>query len=93
MDNGSIKRYSSDDFSDGSSWVQDNNEYRLMRKQSDLTFISNAKILEDPNVFIGDTGVTTDATNLQFGLKNVRKANPSDDIFDTSGNDLTSNVA
>eukprot|EP00957_Ditylum_brightwellii_P051246 3885440-Ditylum_brightwellii.AAC.1 len=44
-----------------------------MDKEAQLTFKNNAKILEDPNVFIGDTGATTDTTSSQFGFKNIRK--------------------
>eukprot|EP00957_Ditylum_brightwellii_P049884 3781721-Ditylum_brightwellii.AAC.1 len=43
-----------------------NHEYVLMGKQAQVTFANNAKILNDPNVFIGDTGATTDTVNSRY---------------------------
>eukprot|EP00957_Ditylum_brightwellii_P008711 660917-Ditylum_brightwellii.AAC.1 len=59
-----------------------------MDKATQLTFKNNAKILEDPNVLIGDTWATTDTTNSQFGFKSIRKANTGDELVNTSENGL-----
>ena len=55
-----------------------------------LEFAQDDKILEDPNVFIGDTGATSDTCWSSHGFKNVRKSSKCDDITDASGNNVAS---
>jgi hypothetical protein len=52
-----------------------------------LSFPSNAGILKDPNVWIGDTGATVHQTCHDIGLINSKKATESDSI--TMGNGST----
>eukprot|EP00957_Ditylum_brightwellii_P087679 6676569-Ditylum_brightwellii.AAC.1 len=74
-ENNGVTVLEADDCSEASSWVKDIEEYGLVGKDAKFAFTNNAKILHDLNVFIGDTGATTDTTNSQFGFKNTRKAN------------------
>ena len=60
-------------------------EFLLMALEMDAT----AKLLEDPNVFIGDTGASSDTTSSDLGFRNARKASRSDSITDASGHDLS----
>ena len=53
-----------------------------------MEFSSSAKLLEDPNIFIGDTGASSDTTASDLGFRNVRGASNADSIIDASGNDL-----
>eukprot|EP00957_Ditylum_brightwellii_P038829 2934841-Ditylum_brightwellii.AAC.1 len=92
MGDDSVKIFENDDSSEASSWVKGHKEYGLMGKEAQLTFNNNAKILEDPNVFIGDTRATNDTTNSQFDFENIRKANAGDDIVDVSGNGLADSI-
>ena len=57
-----------------------NHEFLLMALQIDAT----SKLLEDPNVFIGDTRASGDTTLSDLGFKNVRRASRSDSIVDAS---------
>eukprot|EP00957_Ditylum_brightwellii_P165664 12611747-Ditylum_brightwellii.AAC.1 len=56
------------------------------------TFAANAKIFNDSNVFIGDTGATSNATNSKYGFVNVRKATSHDTIIDVSDNGISGNI-
>eukprot|EP00957_Ditylum_brightwellii_P016180 1217488-Ditylum_brightwellii.AAC.2 len=69
---------------DGMEDQDQNKEYGLMGKSKTHTFVSSAKILNDPNIFIGDTGATGDTTNLKYGFFNVKKATKADSIVDAS---------
>eukprot|EP00957_Ditylum_brightwellii_P036861 2791456-Ditylum_brightwellii.AAC.1 len=56
------------------------------------TFAANAKILNDPNLFIGDTSATSNTTNSKYGFVNVRKATSDNSIVDASGNGISGNI-
>ena len=62
-------------------------EFLLMAMEG-FEFEASAKILEDLNVFIGDTGASSDTTVSDLGFRNVRQANAEDNIVDVSGNVL-----
>ena len=62
-----------------------NQEFLLMALETDAT----AKLLEDPNVFIGDTGALSDTTLSDLGFKNVCRASWLDRIVDASGHNLS----
>ena len=55
----------------------------------EMQFQASSKLLKDPNVWIGDTGASSDLTPSDFGFLNVRTADYSDDITDASGNNLS----
>ena len=59
---------------------------------SEMEFQKSRAILEDPNVFIGDTGATSDSTFSKVGFKNVRKATDVDTIVDASKNKISGSV-
>ena len=67
-------------------------EYGLMGKDAPITFASNAKILNDPNVFIGDTGTTSDTTSSKYGFVNIREATSNASIADASRNGIAGSV-
>ena len=67
---------------------QGSTEFLLMAVDK-MEFTASAKILEDPNVFIGDTGASSDTSASELGFRNKRPAKTSDNIVDASGNNLT----
>ena len=50
-----------------------------------MEFLASAKILEDPNVSIGDTGVLSDTTTSDLGFQNKKPTSAVDNIVDASG--------
>ena len=67
------------------------NEYVLMTMNR-MRFNATSNILNDPNVFIGDTGASSDTTASDLGFKNVKPAKASDNIVDASGNSMTGKI-
>ena len=61
----------------------------LLMAVNKMEFMASAKILEDPNVFIGDTGASSDTTTSDLGFRNKKPASSADSIIDASGNDVT----
>eukprot|EP00957_Ditylum_brightwellii_P064283 4878346-Ditylum_brightwellii.AAC.1 len=57
-----------------------------------MEFTSNSKILEDPNVIIGDTGASSDTTNSKLGFRNIREAKKEDSIIDASENNVKGSI-
>ena len=53
-----------------------------------MKFNATANILSDPNVFIGDTGASSDTTASDLRFRNVKPAAASNNIVDASGNNL-----
>ena len=53
-----------------------------------MEFWASANILEDPNVFIGDTGASSDTTFSDLGFKNKRSSGKEDDITNALGNGI-----
>ena len=53
-----------------------------------MQFQASAKLFDDPNVWIGDTGESSYSTPSSIGFKNVRNAENLDNITDASGNNL-----
>ena len=54
-----------------------------------ITRSTNGKhILNDPNIFIADTGATSDSSPSLIGFKNIHKATEEDNIMDASGNSV-----
>ena len=51
-----------------------------------MTFPDCQALLSDPNVFIADSGATSDTTQCDIRMTDVVKADSSDSITDTSGN-------
>lgn len=64
----------------------------LLMSMNRMEFNATAKLLEDPNVFIGDTGASSDTTASRIGFKNTKPGNEQDDIVDASGNGLKGTV-
>jgi hypothetical protein len=61
------------------------NEFNLMG----ITRSTNGKhIPNDPNIFIADTGATSDSSPSLIGFKNIHKATEEDNIMDASGNSV-----
>ena len=54
-----------------------------------MEFRASAKLLEDPNIFIGDTGASSDTTASDLGFRNRKAASASDNIANASRNDLS----
>jgi hypothetical protein len=52
-----------------------------------LTFPNNPQLLNDPNVWIADSGATVHMTPYKIGMRNLRKATAEDAI--TMGNKRT----
>ena len=63
-----------------------NEEFALMTKSLDLTFLTESSLLNYPNVLITDTGDTSDSTPHDFGMINVKEASTSHAIIDAPGN-------
>eukprot|EP00957_Ditylum_brightwellii_P148530 11309656-Ditylum_brightwellii.AAC.1 len=53
---------------------------------------NSAQVLIDPNIFIGNTGATSDTTNLRFGFTNVMKATSKDNNVDALGIGITGSI-
>ena len=71
-----------DDYSVCASTV----EYGLAEHEG---FDDNIDLLNDPNIFIADTGATCDSTPYDTGMKDLRQAGKGDDIVDASGQKIT----
>ena len=54
--------------------VYDDYEFDFMTLIDDTTFVSDTSILREPNVFIDDTGATSDTTPFLYGLENAEEA-------------------
>ena len=54
-----------------------------------MEFSTTASVLSDPNIFIRDTGASSDTTALDLGFRNKKPAKTSNNIVDASGNSLT----
>ena len=74
---------------DGANIDADNHREFLLMSMDKMEFKATAKLLEDPNVFIGDTGASSDTTASELGFRNRRAASMADRITDASGNDLS----
>ena len=61
----------------------------LLMGLNKMEFRADARILDDPNVFIGDTGASSDTTASKLGFQNTRPGDAKDNIVDASGNDLS----
>ena len=59
---------------------------------SNTTFYKNTKSLEDPNIFIGDTGATCYTTNSKDDFCIIKKVTKYDNIVDASGNNIERTV-
>ena len=57
----------------------------LLMSVNQMDFQASAKFLEDRNVFLGDTGASSDTTTLTRGFKNTRKGGSEDNITNVSG--------
>ena len=54
-----------------------------------MEFKASAKILENPNVFIGNTGASSNTTASNRGFKNVRPTKSVDDIVNSFRNKMS----
>ena len=52
----------------------------------EIQFQASGRLLEDPNVFIGYIGSSSDTTGSNLGVCNIREASGSDEIVNASGN-------
>ena len=59
---------------------------------NEMEFNNLRSILEDPNVFIGDTGASSYSTFSKLVFKNVRKATENDTTVDASNNNIKGSV-
>lgn len=69
----------------------------MVENTSDALKFTNATIvLKDLNIFIGDTGATSNTTsnttNSFYGFTNIEKATKRDNILDASGNNINSRM-
>ena len=64
----------------------------VVKEKDGMMFPRTASILKDPNVFIGDTGATSDTTNSRYGFTNIKKATKGDNIVDASGRDIAGSM-
>ena len=64
----------------------------MMMRMNDMEFNNSRSILEDPNVFTGATGATSDSTFSKLGFENLLKATENDTIVDTSLNKISGSV-
>ena len=55
---------------------------------NNIGFKASAKLLEDPNVFIGDTRALSNTAASNLGFRNKRAAQALDSITNVTGNDL-----
>ena len=55
------------------------------------SFSSDDAILKDPNIFIADTGATSDTTPHLIGISNMKDTTKMDCITDVSGNSIKGN--
>ena len=53
---------------------------------SEMQLVNNTSILRDPNVFIADSGATSDTSPYTYGMKGLVDGNEEDAITDASGN-------
>eukprot|EP00957_Ditylum_brightwellii_P204306 15338603-Ditylum_brightwellii.AAC.1 len=58
----------------------------------DKSYAKGVRILEDPNVFAGDTGANSDATNSRYGFTNIRKATKRDSTVDALENNISGRI-
>ena len=61
----------------------------LLMVVNKMEFMALANILDDTNVFIGDTGVSSETTTSDLGFQNKKPASAAENNIDASGNDLT----
>ena len=66
-----------------------NSKFLLMTKNEGLTFAANDSLLADPNVWIADSGATSDTTAHEIGMTNTKVASDEDNITDASGNNVS----
>ena len=64
----------------------------LLMGLNKMEFHASAKLLEDPNMFIGDIGTSSDTTFSRLGFKNIKGANDGDSILDALGNNISGKV-
>ena len=43
-------------------------EFLLMARENDMKFPDSMKLLSDPNIWIADTGATTDSTGYEYDI-------------------------
>ena len=60
----------------------------LLMGMNKIEFNAKENILSNPNVFIGDTGSSSNTTALDLKFKNIEPSKTSNNIVDASGNDL-----
>ena len=56
---------------------------------NDLTFGATDALLADPNVWIADSGATSDTMAHEVGFSNKKTASAIDNITDASGNNVS----
>ena len=66
-------------------------EFMLMTVES-MKFPDSMKLLTDPNIWIADTGATTDSTGYEWGVIQTKKGDENDDIVDASGKTMKSSI-
>ena len=57
-----------------------------------MKFAKDSRKLEDPNVFIRDTGATCITINSKYGFKNIREATTNENIIGTLGSGIEENI-
>ena len=55
------------------------------------SFTNDDSILSDPNIFIADTGTTTNSSPYGIRIMNVKRTKESDSITGVSGSSIRSN--
>ena len=68
--------------------AESDSEFLLMTK-NDLTFAATDSLLADPNVWISDSGATSDTTVHEIGMPNKKMVSEEDNITDASGDNVS----
>ena len=64
--------------------AESDSEFLLLTK-NDLTFAATDSLLVDPNVWIADSGATSDTMAHEIGMTNKKMASEEENITDASG--------
>ena len=68
--------------------AESDSEFLLLTK-NDLTFAATDSLLVDPNVWIADSGATSDTMAHEIGMTSTKMASEEENIMDASGNNAS----
>ena len=64
----------------------------LLMAMGEMKFPDSMRLLSDPNIWIADTGATTDSTGFDYGVIKTRAGTVNDQLMDASGKSMPSTV-